>query len=63
MKIRHEVIFSNELFIWMGFWSKPIFKNQPIPFLGVFVPTLHKPCIKLQWIEPLVENLGIFVVR
>jgi len=52
MKIRHEVIFPNELFIWMGFWSKPIFKNQPIPFIffGYLLGYCSKPCSTLQWI-------------
>jgi hypothetical protein len=65
MKIRHEVIFQNELFSWRGFRSEPISINQLIPFvfLGFILRVCSKHYSTLQWIGVFVGNLGEFGVR
>jgi hypothetical protein len=45
MKIRHEVIFQNELFSWG--WFGPIYKNQYLLFSSAFSTVIACTLFKL----------------
>ena len=65
MKIRHEIIFQNELFSGRGSGRSQSLKINYLPFifLGFLLGYCGKPCSSLQLIVVFVGDLDVFEGR